>query len=105
MKKTSILLTAVLLGGCAMGINHNVATINGKKYLVETKNRTVLGITQWSEPSTFTSLEGDIDEKIVLQKAAEITKSCKNKARTNEVKSISYDYEKFYNCVNNAVGQ
>lgn len=38
MKKIFILLPFVgVLAGCAAGINHNVAKINGRTYLVETK--------------------------------------------------------------------
>lgn len=53
MKTTSILLTAVLLSGCAMGINHNVVTVDGKQYIAETPTRNLLMLGQWSEKTTY----------------------------------------------------
>ncbi len=56
MKKWVVLSAFSILSGCAMGINHNVATIKGKPYLIETKTYGFL-IGEWSSPSTLTLLE------------------------------------------------
>lgn len=103
MKKISILVAGLVLSGCAIGINHNVANINGKNYLIETKNYTVpiLPVYQWSDKSTFTSLDGDIDAQIVSDKVAEIVKDCGIKAR-KQTTAHDYNYEQFFNCVNQA---
>lgn len=55
MKKISIFLSAFLLTGCTMGINHNVINIDGKQYLVETKNYAlpVLPVYEWSTEPTY----------------------------------------------------
>ena len=53
MKKLNLLLLAVFLGGCAMGTNHNVVTIDGKQYIAETPTRNVLMFGQWSEKTTY----------------------------------------------------
>ena len=105
MKKTSILITAILLGGCAMGINHNVATINGKQYLVETKTfMAPFNVSQWSAPSTFISLEGDIDEKIAIQKMEKIVRHCKAKSESSkQMAKKTYDHEKFYDCLTSSI--
>ena len=61
MKKYSFILLALLVGGCAMGINQSVATINGKQYLVEKKTYAApfyLGI-QWADDPEYTELAGD----------------------------------------------
>ncbi len=100
MNTTSILLTAVLLGGCAMGINHNVATINGKPYLVETKNYVtpILPVAQWSQEPTFKELGENIDEVILRQEINEKAKHCKSKSRIGST-GRNYDFDKFYECL------
>lgn len=103
MKKLISILPLFVLAGCAIGINHNVANINGKNYLIETKNYAVplLPVYQWSDESTFTALDGDIDAKIVSKKVAEIVKSCGTKAQ-KQTSTLDYNYEQFFNCVNEA---
>lgn len=53
MKKLSIAGLAVLLTGCAMGINHNVVTVNDKQYIAETPMRNFLMLVQWSEKTEY----------------------------------------------------
>lgn len=53
MKKISIFLSAVLLAGCTMGINHNVVTIEGQQYIAETPTRQFLSLIQWSENTAY----------------------------------------------------
>ena len=58
MKKIFLLFPGlIVLSGCAAGINHNVAQINGQNYLIETKINNFWGLSQWSSPSTLTPLE------------------------------------------------
>ena len=55
-KAIFVSLGIFLLSGCAMGINHNTTSINGKPYLVETKTYGFL-FEEWSKPSTLIPLE------------------------------------------------
>lgn len=80
MKTTSILLTAVLLSGCAMGINHNVVTVDGKQYIAETPTRNLLMLGQWGEKTTYKeiSLSDDNEEVGGPQKLSELKGSINN---------------------------
>ena len=64
MKKTVLLLSVTMLCGCAMGINHNVVTIDGKQYIAETPTRNILMLGQWSDKTTYKevsiSKEGEV---------------------------------------------
>lgn len=64
MKKLSVILFTVFLFGCAMGINHNVVTIDGKQYIAETPTRNILMLGQWSDETTYKevslSKEGEV---------------------------------------------
>lgn len=75
MKKASIFLV-FLLGGCAFGINHNTAYIDGKPYLIETQTYTLpLPIYQWSAESTLIELKTPgKGNSTILPKASEETK-------------------------------
>lgn len=53
MKKITLLFATVLLGGCAVGINHSVVTVNDKQYIAETPMRNFLGLVQWSEKTEY----------------------------------------------------
>lgn len=53
MKKIILLFATVLLGGCAVGINHSVVTVNDKQYIAETHMRNFLGLVQWSEKTEY----------------------------------------------------
>lgn len=53
MKLGYLVCFAVLVSGCGVSINHNIATINGKTYLVETKNYTNGFGAIWSKEPTF----------------------------------------------------
>ncbi len=55
-----LILLAPILAGCTSGINHNVVTIDNKAYLIETRTRSLFGITQWSESSRYYNIERDI---------------------------------------------
>ena len=58
MKKIIILMSlAATTLGCAYGINHNVATINGEQYLVENRNHTFLYFAEWSDAPRFYKLD------------------------------------------------
>ncbi len=78
MKKLMMIIVPMLLSGCAMGINHNTAFINGKSYLIETKNYGILW-SQWSGPSVFIPLDEMGIEQINQQHSlSEIKKECQN---------------------------
>ena len=64
MNKLTLLLLAGLLGGCAMGINHNVVTIDGKQYIAETPTRNILMLGQWSEKTTYKEISLTNDEEV-----------------------------------------
>ena len=103
MKKAVLLAVPLLLAACAANINHNVATVQGKTYLIETKNNNFLGITQWSSPSTFKVIDGEKIDQEELQKF--IDKAAKECKRTARIRSFAttgpadYDTEKFYDCM------
>lgn len=102
MKKVFLLsLAAGILCGCAMGINHNIATINGTPYLIETKNYGFL-VTQWSKESKLLPLEDpDLNNKsnTSSQARAELIKI----AEQCNVKSVNINtrinYKRLYKCV------
>ena len=102
MKKTILLsLGFFLLSGCAMGINHNVATINGTPYLIETKNYGFL-VTQWSKESNLLPLEDpdlNNEDNTSSQARAELIKI----AERCNVKSVNINtrinYKRLYKCV------
>ena len=58
MKKLISMLPLFLLSGCAMGINHNVAVLDGKTYLLETPTYAtpILPVYEWSGPTSFKEL-------------------------------------------------
>ena len=51
-----LLLSVVLLGGCAAGIDHKIAYFGDKPYLVQTPSREFLFFWQWDEPSQVTDI-------------------------------------------------
>lgn len=81
MKGTKMLILLMLCTisalsmGCAWGINHNVATINGKPYLVESRNRTFLYIIQWSDDPQLHPLENALDRDMARKYFAEEIKA------------------------------
>lgn len=103
MKKAVLLSVPLLLTACAANINHNVATLQGKTYLIETKNNNFLGIKQWSSPSTFEVLDGEkIDREKVREYVSEIARACRKTARLNSFSTsgpAEYNSEKFYDCM------
>ncbi len=101
IRNVSIIIASILLGGCAAGINHNVANINGKPYLIETHKRGLF-LKQWSEPSIFHSLDGDIDNIAMKQKITEIVKSCKS-IHFKQMNKTTSDYKEVLNCINEKI--
>lgn len=103
MKKTVLLVAPLLLAACAANINHNVATVQGKTYLVETKNNNFFRLFQWSKPSTFKLIDGEkIDQEAVQKYVDTASAECKKKARIrsfNTSTPAEYDSEKFYDCM------
>lgn len=103
MKKLLLLAAPLMLTACASGINHNVAVVNGKTYLVETKVDNVLGFYQFSRPSTFKQLDGtEIDSNIVQEYVENVAKECRRAARIQKESAntrTEYNKEKFYDCV------
>lgn len=61
MKKIIMLVLVVLFAGCTYGINHNTAVINGKPYLVESRNRTFLFLLQWADEPYYYDLEKGLE--------------------------------------------
>lgn len=95
MKKLFICVSAAILSGCAMGINHNVATVNGKTYLIESKQRNLLYITQWTYKSNISVLdEDDLIRKTVVSKFDSILTECKQKSPQEHPQ-----IEKIHKCV------
>lgn len=103
MKKAVLLAVPLLLAACAANINHNVATVQGKTYLIETKNNNFLGITQWSSPSTFKVIDGEkLDQEKVQEYIDAVAKECRRVARNRTFSTsgpAGYDAEKFYDCM------
>lgn len=110
MKKIFILLPFVgVLAGCAAGINHNVAKINGRTYLVETKNKNVFGLAQWSEESTFVDLENkDIGKELAKDYVLQVAKKCRSAAKrranaanngTTVGQKVEVDSKEVYDCI------
>ena len=82
MKKIFVLLPLIgILAGCAAGINHNIAQINGRTYLVETKVDNVIGLYQYSRPSTFVDLTNkDIGQELAQEYVEQVAKKCRSAA-------------------------
>ena len=103
MKKAVLLAVPLLLAACAANINHNVATVQGKTYLVETKNNNFFRLFQWSKPSTFKLIDGEKLDKEAVQKYIDsVSKECKKTARIRSINTSApaeYDSEKFYDCM------
>lgn len=103
MKKAVLLVAPLILAACAANINHNVVTLQGKTYLIETKNNNFWGLYQWSKPSTFKLLDGEkIDQEAVQTYIDSVSAECKKKARIrsfNTSAPTEYDSEKFYDCM------
>lgn len=103
MKNIIIFSMLFLLGGCAAGINHNVAQINGQNYLIETKTNNFFGLSQWSSPSTLIPLE---EEKPVMPENYEPGPARAELARIADecnIRSIKAqsrpNYKKMYKCI------
>lgn len=103
MKKLIPVFCAFILCGCAMGINHNTTSINGKPYLVETKTYGFL-FEAWSKPSTLIPLE---EEKEVVMPEnynpstarAELAKIA-DECNIHSIKAQSRpNYKKMYKCI------
>ena len=97
------LWSAGILCGCAAGINHNVAQINGQNYLIETKINNFLGLSQWSSPSTLTPLEAqnatmpkNYNPSTARAELAKIADEC----NIQSIKAQSRpNYKKMYKCI------
>lgn len=106
MKKL-LFLCPLLLVGCAAGINHNIATVNGRTYLVETKVDNLFTLYQFSRKSRFIPIDGQALEQKEIQKEVDkqieaASKICKKQTRikTNNLsEQIQYDSEKYYECM------
>lgn len=96
MKKYSFILFAFLVGGCAMGINQSVATINGKTYLVEknTYSAPFYLPYEWSSDPRFTEIDGN---KVLQAELKKLREEC--------VSSMSEELseEKIYKCISNKI--
>lgn len=103
MKNIVIFSMLFLLVGCAAGINHNVAQINGQNYLIETKINNFLGLSQWSSPSTLTPLEAqnatmpkNYTPSTARAELAKIADEC----NIQSIKAQSRpNYKKMYKCI------
>ena len=104
MKKSIFVSLGIfLLSGCAMGINHNTTSINGKPYLVETKTYGFL-FEEWSKPSALIPLE---EEKEVVMPEnynpstarAELARMA-DECNIRSIKAQSRpNYKKMYKCI------
>ena len=103
MKRAVLLAVPLLLAACAANINHNVASVQGKTYLVETKNNNFFHLFQWSKPSTFKLIDGEkLDQESLQTYIDSVSKECKKIARIrsfNTSAPAEYDSEKFYDCM------
>lgn len=103
MKKLIPAFCAFILCGCAAGINHNVAQINGQNYLIETKINNFWGLSQWSSPSTLTPLEvqnatmpKNYNPSTARAELARIADEC----NIRSIKAQSRpNYKKMYKCI------
>lgn len=104
-----LFLGLIVLSGCAAGINHNVAQINGQNYLIETKINNFWGLSQWSSPSTLTPLEvqnATIPKNYTPSPArAELAKIA-NECNIQSIKAQSRpNYKKMYKCIVDRLGE
>ncbi len=105
--KNVLLLTPLLLVGCAAGINHNIATVNGRTYLVETKVDNLFTLYQFSRKSRFIPIDGQALEQKEIQKEVdkqieEASKICKKHSRMKNQQiseRVQYDSQKYYDCM------
>ena len=96
MKKLIYISCVFILSGCAAGINHNVATVNGKNYLIESRNRNFCALTQWSEEPKITVLEEDLMiKKSVSAYFNSILEECQKPYNMRSVQPV----EKIHKCV------
>ncbi|MDD6174026.1 MAG: hypothetical protein PUB86_07105 [Elusimicrobia bacterium] len=102
MKKV-LILAGISLGftACASGINHNVVTVDGKPYLVETRNRNVFGIAQWSEIPTYINIEEDVKRQDQVNRCVEQIRIDKPNISDNEFISKQKKCEKLFKPVTN----
>lgn len=91
--KKYIYLSLVLfaLTGCGMGINHNIATIDGQTYLIETGTRNLLLVGQWSEEPKYINITEEIKNR------KEITNTLEALKRECEIQG--YSDEDVYKCI------
>lgn len=103
MKKLLFFVLAISLYGCGVSVNHNIATINGKTYLVETKNYTDGFGSIWSEEPTFREItDSDLaqSEKVVIPSAKAELVRIAAECNVQSVKAQSRpNYKKLYKCV------
>ena len=106
MKKIFLLFPGlIVLSGCAAGINHNVAQINGQNYLIETKTNNFFGLSQWSSPSTLIPLELEEEKPVMPENyepstaRAELAKIA-DECNIHSIKAQSRpNYKKMYKCI------
>ncbi len=95
MKKLIYIFCAFILSGCAVGINHNVATVDGTNYLIESRTRNLFYITQWSEKPKITALQEDeLIKKSTVTYFNSVLSECK---KQNEERNPSF--KKIHNCI------
>ncbi len=99
-KKLLFIVIPFLLGGCAAGINHSVATIEGKEYLIESKTYNVFGFSQWSKNSYIvlneTELQNNITDSRARAELARIVARCNSNPNIRQSNKSKQDT---YNCV------
>ena len=103
MKKLLFFVLAISLYGCGVSINHNIATIHGKTYLVETKNYTNGFGAIWSKEPTFREITdtdltqtGGMTTSSAKAELARLAAECNVQA----VKAQSRpNYKRTYRCV------
>lgn len=103
IKSLLLLLLALSLYGCGVSINHNIATINGKTYLVETKNYTDGFGSIWSKEPTFREItDADLaqSDKVVISPAKAELARLAAECNVQSVKAQSRpNYKKLYKCI------